>query len=151
MFFKLLFSGIAKLFFYILQEPEPIDWDYYRKGIGTRLVDMYKEHYESMFMNSIANAINLYIFRFLNDTSTGYCAWLTLCGDDKSFCKFSFFVMHLLSSTSKHSRVLVNPHETVFTSPFPPLWYVQTTFDHGLKKCSLFYWFTFWFASQCIF
>ncbi|RDX96985.1 ATP synthase subunit d, mitochondrial [Mucuna pruriens] len=30
------------------QEPEPIDWDYYRKGIGTRLVDMYKEHYESI-------------------------------------------------------------------------------------------------------
>ncbi|KAK7343836.1 hypothetical protein VNO77_12889 [Canavalia gladiata] len=30
------------------QEPEPIDWDYYRQGIGTRLVDMYKEHYESI-------------------------------------------------------------------------------------------------------
>ncbi|KAK7310644.1 hypothetical protein RJT34_08267 [Clitoria ternatea] len=30
------------------QEPETIDWDYYRKGIGTRLVDMYKEHYESI-------------------------------------------------------------------------------------------------------
>ncbi|CAJ2629665.1 unnamed protein product [Trifolium pratense] len=30
------------------QEPEPIDWEYYRKGIGTRLVDMYKEHYESI-------------------------------------------------------------------------------------------------------
>ncbi|XP_057426930.1 ATP synthase subunit d, mitochondrial [Lotus japonicus] len=30
------------------QEPEPIDWDYYRKGIGSRLVDMYKEHYESI-------------------------------------------------------------------------------------------------------
>ncbi|THU48320.1 hypothetical protein C4D60_Mb09t24990 [Musa balbisiana] len=29
------------------QEPEPIDWDYYRKGIGSRLVDMYKEAYES--------------------------------------------------------------------------------------------------------
>ncbi|CAJ1976789.1 unnamed protein product [Sphenostylis stenocarpa] len=34
-----------------LQEPEPIDWDYYRKGIGTRLVDLYKEHYENMFVN----------------------------------------------------------------------------------------------------
>ncbi|KAL1295285.1 hypothetical protein HN51_056175 [Arachis hypogaea] len=30
------------------QEPEPIDWEYYRKGIGSRLVDMYKEHYESI-------------------------------------------------------------------------------------------------------
>ncbi|MBA0701787.1 hypothetical protein Goari_005645, partial [Gossypium aridum] len=29
------------------QEPEPIDWEYYRKGIGSRLVDMYKEAYES--------------------------------------------------------------------------------------------------------
>ncbi|THG19220.1 hypothetical protein TEA_019315 [Camellia sinensis var. sinensis] len=28
------------------QEPEPIDWEYYRKGIGSRLVDMYKEAYE---------------------------------------------------------------------------------------------------------
>ncbi|KAL5733416.1 hypothetical protein ACOSP7_032754 [Xanthoceras sorbifolium] len=30
------------------QEPEPIDWEYYRKGIGTRLVDMYKEAYDSI-------------------------------------------------------------------------------------------------------
>ncbi|KAJ4838455.1 hypothetical protein Tsubulata_048945 [Turnera subulata] len=29
-------------------EPEPIDWDYYRKGIGSRLVDMYKQAYESI-------------------------------------------------------------------------------------------------------
>ncbi|XP_078428087.1 ATP synthase D chain isoform X2 [Wolffia australiana] len=29
-------------------EPEPIDWEYYRKGIGPRLVDMYKEAYESI-------------------------------------------------------------------------------------------------------
>ncbi|GMN51164.1 hypothetical protein TIFTF001_020318 [Ficus carica] len=28
------------------QEPEPIDWEYYRKGIGSRLVDMYKEAYD---------------------------------------------------------------------------------------------------------
>ncbi|KAK1312611.1 hypothetical protein QJS10_CPA07g00417 [Acorus calamus] len=27
-------------------EPEPIDWDRYRKSIGSRLVDMYKEAYE---------------------------------------------------------------------------------------------------------
>lgn len=31
-----------------MQEPEPIDWEYYRKGIGLRLVDMYKEAYDSM-------------------------------------------------------------------------------------------------------
>ncbi|XP_068663540.1 ATP synthase subunit d, mitochondrial-like [Aristolochia californica] len=30
------------------QEPEPIDWNYYRKGIGSHLVDMYKEAYESV-------------------------------------------------------------------------------------------------------
>ncbi|TYI21278.1 hypothetical protein ES332_A03G158800v1, partial [Gossypium tomentosum] len=30
------------------QEPEPIDWEYYRKGIGSRLIDMYKEAYESV-------------------------------------------------------------------------------------------------------
>ncbi|KAB2034556.1 hypothetical protein ES319_D04G093400v1 [Gossypium barbadense] len=31
------------------QEPEPIDWEYYRKGIGSRLVDMYKEAYENKY------------------------------------------------------------------------------------------------------
>ncbi|XP_011027001.1 PREDICTED: ATP synthase subunit d, mitochondrial-like [Populus euphratica] len=30
------------------QEPEPINWEYYRKGIGSRLVDMYKQAYESI-------------------------------------------------------------------------------------------------------
>ncbi|CAA0816844.1 ATP synthase subunit d- mitochondrial [Striga hermonthica] len=30
------------------QEPEPIDWDYYRKGIGSRLVDMYKQAYDEV-------------------------------------------------------------------------------------------------------
>ncbi|XP_027118814.1 ATP synthase subunit d, mitochondrial-like [Coffea arabica] len=30
------------------QEPEPIDWEFYRKGIGSKLVDMYKEAYESV-------------------------------------------------------------------------------------------------------
>ncbi|OVA09912.1 ATPase [Macleaya cordata] len=30
------------------EEPEPIDWEYYRKGIGPRLVDMYKEAYDSI-------------------------------------------------------------------------------------------------------
>ncbi|KAL9317779.1 hypothetical protein ACSQ67_014296 [Phaseolus vulgaris] len=39
------FSNLRRAFD---EEPEPIDWDYYRKGIGTRLVDMYKEHYESI-------------------------------------------------------------------------------------------------------
>ncbi|KAF4360563.1 hypothetical protein G4B88_015834 [Cannabis sativa] len=33
------------------QEPEPIDWEYYRKGIGSRLVDLYKESYDSMHRN----------------------------------------------------------------------------------------------------
>ncbi|KAJ8535541.1 hypothetical protein K7X08_023261 [Anisodus acutangulus] len=30
------------------QEPEPINWEYYRKGIGSHLVDIYKEAYESI-------------------------------------------------------------------------------------------------------
>ncbi|CAN1226937.1 ATP synthase subunit d, mitochondrial [Linum grandiflorum] len=30
------------------EEPEPVDWEYYRKGIGPRLVDMYKEAYDSI-------------------------------------------------------------------------------------------------------
>ncbi|EYU36206.1 hypothetical protein ABFS82_14G246000 [Erythranthe guttata] len=30
------------------QEPEPIDWEYYRKGIGSRLVDMYKKAYDEV-------------------------------------------------------------------------------------------------------
>ncbi|KAL5231431.1 hypothetical protein ABZP36_030207 [Zizania latifolia] len=30
------------------QEPQPIDWEYYRKGIGSKVVDMYKEAYESI-------------------------------------------------------------------------------------------------------
>lgn len=30
------------------QEPQPIDWEFYRKGIGSRLVDMYKEAYDGI-------------------------------------------------------------------------------------------------------
>ncbi|PWA94683.1 ATP synthase D chain [Artemisia annua] len=30
------------------QEPEPIDWEYYRKGLGSRIVDSYKEYYDSV-------------------------------------------------------------------------------------------------------
>jgi hypothetical protein len=33
--------------FFLLQEPQPIDWEYYRKGIGSKVVDMYKQAYES--------------------------------------------------------------------------------------------------------
>jgi hypothetical protein len=33
----------------LIQEPEPIDWDYYRKGIGAGIVDKYKEAYDSKF------------------------------------------------------------------------------------------------------
>ncbi|KAK6929227.1 ATP synthase, F0 complex, subunit D, mitochondrial [Dillenia turbinata] len=29
-------------------EPEPINWDYYRNGIGSKLVDMYKEAYDGI-------------------------------------------------------------------------------------------------------
>ncbi|TXG49605.1 hypothetical protein EZV62_025480 [Acer yangbiense] len=37
---------VARVWEYV--EPEPIDWEYYRKGIGPRLVDMYKEAYDSI-------------------------------------------------------------------------------------------------------
>ncbi|XP_022865320.1 ATP synthase subunit d, mitochondrial [Olea europaea var. sylvestris] len=30
------------------QEPEPVDWEYYRKGIGSHLVDMYKQAYDEV-------------------------------------------------------------------------------------------------------
>lgn len=30
------------------QEPEHINWEYYKKGIGSRLVDIYKEAYDSI-------------------------------------------------------------------------------------------------------
>ncbi|MBA0706031.1 hypothetical protein Golax_018173, partial [Gossypium laxum] len=45
------------------QEPEPIDWEYYRKGIGSRLVDMYKEAYESVeipkFVDTVTSQFKL--------------------------------------------------------------------------------------------
>ncbi|CAM8975432.1 unnamed protein product [Rhodiola kirilowii] len=34
------------------QDPEPIDWEPYRKGIGSRIVDMYKEAYDNMYYTS---------------------------------------------------------------------------------------------------
>ena len=45
-----MFSSNLVSYHIIMQEPEPIDWEYYRKGIGSRLVDMYKEAYESMYL-----------------------------------------------------------------------------------------------------
>ncbi|KAG6765257.1 hypothetical protein POTOM_029284 [Populus tomentosa] len=50
---KLLVSDEARKEFATLrrafnEEPEPIDWEYYRRGIGSRLVDMYKQAYESI-------------------------------------------------------------------------------------------------------
>ncbi|TYH76635.1 hypothetical protein ES332_D04G098700v1 [Gossypium tomentosum] len=44
------------------QEPEPIDWEYYRRGIGSRLVDMYKEAYEN----------NSYLFPFFTLNFWGF-------------------------------------------------------------------------------
>ncbi|KAF2318580.1 hypothetical protein GH714_009093 [Hevea brasiliensis] len=45
------------------QEPEPIDWEYYRKTVGTRLVDMYKEAYDNFsyapsFVHGLVNLLN---------------------------------------------------------------------------------------------
>ena len=47
------------MFLYVLKEPEPIDWDFYRKGIGSGVVDMYKEAYDSMFY-SFPSSANLF-------------------------------------------------------------------------------------------
>ncbi|KAL7085057.1 hypothetical protein ACP275_14G259100 [Erythranthe tilingii] len=50
---KLMVSDEARKEFSTLrrafdEEPEPIDWEYYRKGIGSRLVDMYKQAYDEV-------------------------------------------------------------------------------------------------------
>ncbi|KAL9678704.1 hypothetical protein QQ045_016553 [Rhodiola kirilowii] len=34
------------------EDPEPIDWEPYRKGFGSRIVDMYKEAYDNMYYTS---------------------------------------------------------------------------------------------------
>ncbi|KAG4123122.1 hypothetical protein ERO13_D11G308400v2 [Gossypium hirsutum] len=39
------------------QEPEPIDWEYYRKVIGSLLVDMYKEANESVEIPKFVDTI----------------------------------------------------------------------------------------------
>lgn len=39
--------SLSYVFVLLLQEPQPIDWEYYRKGIGSKVVDMYKQAYES--------------------------------------------------------------------------------------------------------
>lgn len=43
--------AVEWFFFFVdlIQEPEPIDWDFYRKGIGAGIVDKYKEAYDSKF------------------------------------------------------------------------------------------------------
>lgn len=41
--------SLSSVCFLLLQEPQPIDWEYYRKGIGSKVVDMYKEAYESKY------------------------------------------------------------------------------------------------------
>lgn len=45
-----------------MQEPEPIDWEYYRKGIGSRLVDMYKEAYDSMLTTFMKSTLSFNFF-----------------------------------------------------------------------------------------
>jgi len=45
--FLAFWGGLLSISSIILQEPQPIDWEYYRKGIGSKVVDMYKEAYES--------------------------------------------------------------------------------------------------------
>lgn len=58
--FLFLCIGLCGLMFlYVLKEPEPIDWDFYRKGIGSGVVDMYKEAYDSMFY-SFPSSANLF-------------------------------------------------------------------------------------------
>lgn len=53
-----------------MQEPQPIDWEYYRKGIGPKLVDMYKEAYESRILLplicrlSCSLSVSIYLYHF---------------------------------------------------------------------------------------
>ncbi|XP_026403102.1 ATP synthase subunit d, mitochondrial-like [Papaver somniferum] len=39
------------------QEPEPVNWEYYRKGIGPRVVDMYKEAYDSSICHAYVDNV----------------------------------------------------------------------------------------------
>ncbi|RLN36425.1 hypothetical protein C2845_PM03G26940 [Panicum miliaceum] len=41
-------SSMHMAFSLLMHEPQPIDWEYYRKGIGSKVVNMYKEAYESI-------------------------------------------------------------------------------------------------------
>ncbi|KAK2989859.1 hypothetical protein RJ640_001528 [Escallonia rubra] len=54
------------------QEPEPIDWEYYRKGIDSRLVDMYKEAYESMAYAPYQLYLSLSFYCFLDPVVISY-------------------------------------------------------------------------------
>lgn len=47
-----------------MQEPEPIDWEYYRKGVGSRLVDMYKQAYDGICLVLLCPAFFFYLFFF---------------------------------------------------------------------------------------
>lgn len=51
-----------------MQEPEPIDWEYYRKGIGSRLVDVYKEAYDSMLSTFMKSTLSFNFFYRLDPT-----------------------------------------------------------------------------------
>ncbi|XP_024035695.1 ATP synthase subunit d, mitochondrial [Citrus clementina] len=57
-------------------EPEPIDWEYYRKGIGLRLVDMYKEAYDSIKVpQSVDNVTSQYKPTFDSLVRTKISSW----------------------------------------------------------------------------
>ena len=45
--FLAFWGGLLSISSIILQEPQPIDWEYYKKGVGSKVVEMYKEAYES--------------------------------------------------------------------------------------------------------
>ncbi|GKC24417.1 ATP synthase subunit d, mitochondrial [Tanacetum coccineum] len=42
------------------QEPEPVDWEYYRKGLGSRIVDSYKEYYDTAHAPNVLSHGELY-------------------------------------------------------------------------------------------
>lgn len=46
---RFFFSLVDYCNYFDFQEPVPIDWEKYRKGIGSKFVDMYKEAYDSTF------------------------------------------------------------------------------------------------------
>jgi hypothetical protein len=76
-------SDLREVFVLLLQEPQPIDWEYYRKGIGAKVVDMYKEAYDSMsfFYSPSLAYIENYVLKICKQTGFDLILDLQLVDD----------------------------------------------------------------------